>query len=390
MVEATAPACAQLTVYHGEPWHLSGALADHESVRAAHVKLLPHASQPLPTVGGAVLRCLPVLVDRVPKTSVLLWAGLARRHGDALRAALGGQPFTEPVVHAHVGLRGGWAALQSCGPATRLYVTEHASFVADVLAEPSARAMYDAVLHRCSRFFTVGEQIRRTLLDVFPHHTDKIDTIPNPISFAAQRMQPVRTLRRWLYVGGLKESKGVGPLLEAFARCRASDPNLRLTLAGDGALARPLRARAGELGLSDAVRFAGAVPPDQALQLMREHDLLVHPSQGETFGMTVVEAIAAGLPVLATRTEGTRTVLTGIENAAGVLIDTDADATSIADGYRKLCARFPHDLGLPHARLVLASRYDYQAVARAHHHHWFPPDGPGHPPAPDRALGGVR
>ena len=195
--------------------------------------------------------------------------------------------------------------------------------------------------------------------------------MPNPVSFARPRPQPVTELRRWLFLGGLIPRKGVNWLLEAFAKCRAEDPSLTLTIVGDGELGGPLRRRAGELDLSSSVTFTGAVDPETALRLMREHDLLVHPSRWESFGMTVVEAVAAGMPVLVTRCGGPEETLAGIETAAGELVPVEESDAALVEGYRRLRERFPHGLDLPRAQRMLDERYGYPAVARLHHRVWF-------------------
>ena len=93
--------------------------------------------------------------------------------------------------------------------------------------------------------------------------------------------------------------------------------------------------------------------------------------------MTVVEAVAAGMPVLVTRCGGPEETLAGIEDAAGQLIDIEENAESISDGYWQLAARFEQGLDLERARAVLADRYGYEAVAEIHRSLWFPeqPDG---------------
>jgi len=372
MVEATTPGCDRVTVYHCDSW---SRVTRHQEkvVRRANEALLPRAQRAGTTVGGAALRYIPV-----PMPGGLTFAEIAARHEATLGAALGGQPIDAPVVHAHVGLPSGWAALHHARADARFFVTEHATFLDRILAEPDGRAMYDQVLHRCDAFFAVGDGMRSYLVDIFPHHADRIRIVPNPISFDLPRPEPVTELRRWLFLGGLIERKGVGWLLEAFAKCHAEDPTLTLTLVGEGELNGKLRARAAELGVDQAVTFTGAVPPDEALRLMREHDLLVHPSRLETFGMTIVEALAAGMPVLVTRCGGPEETLAGIEDAAGELIAVEESEEPIVDGYRRLRARFPHGLDLALARRVLADRYGYPAAARVHHSVWFPqPAEPG-------------
>lgn len=367
MVESTASAWEHATVYHVDGWGARVPVPQDDAIMRAHQKLLATAVRRTSTVAGASLWYVPV-----PVRVGVSFAQSARRHAAALRTALRGAPIDAPVVHAHVGLRGGFTALENARPDARVFVTEHATFLPSVLAEPDSRAMYDEVIHRAAGVFAVGEEVRKVLVEAFPHHAERIAFMPNPISFGAGRERPVTELRRWLYVGTLSERKGVALLLEAFARCRAEDPSLTLTFVGEGRLRAALTRRVAELGLADAVTFVGSVLPDRALQLMREHDLLIHPSRLETFGMTIIEAIAAGTPVLVTRCGGPEETLAGIEEAAGGLIDVTDDPDTIADGYRRLRDRFPHQVDLAHARSTLVSRYGYDAVGRAHARVWFP------------------
>ncbi|WP_433466303.1 glycosyltransferase family 4 protein [Spirillospora sp. CA-128828] len=370
MVEATAPGCGDVTVYHTEAWLMRQPLAEVEAAREAHRRLLPLALHPAPAVAGARLVRVPV-----PTVPDYTFAELAEQHALWLREALGGEPIPAPVVHAHVGLRGGWTALENARPDARVFVTEHASFLDQVLDQPDSRDMYERVLDRCTGFFVVTDVLRDKLARAFPSLAHKIEMISNPISFGQPRPSPVTELRRWLYVGTLVERKGVDWLLEAFADCHAEDPELTLTMAGPGVLAARLAERAAELRVDHAVSFLGAVAPDEAIRLMREHDVLVHPARWETFGVSIIEAVAAGLPVLVTRCGGPERTLAGIETAAGEMIDVEENSESIVAGYRRLRDRFPDGLDLAKAREVLDQRFGYRTVAEAHHRHWFPEAG---------------
>jgi glycogen(starch) synthase len=380
MVDATAPGCDRATVYHLDAWPGYFADGEYEVVTGAFQRLLPEALSPRPTAGGAELVYVPV-----PMPRGLDHAEIADLLAEGLRAALFGEPLAAPVVHAHVGLPGGWAALRNARPDARIYVTEHATFLDKVLAQPEARAMYDELLSRCTGSYAVGDAVSAPLVEAFPHHAGRIGRIANPISFEATRPRPVTELSRWLYVGSLIPRKGVNWLLEAFAACHGKDPALSLTFVGEGELQAGLLRRAEELGVADAVTFAGALPPDAALRVMREHDLLVHASRFETFGVSVIEAVAAGMPVLVTRCGGPEETLAGVEDAAGELIDVEESADPIIAGYWRLRERFPHGLDPVRARRELASRYGYPAVALAHHGLWFPdqPDQPDRPDQPD-------
>jgi len=372
MVGATAPVVSRSTVYHCDPWVARLTPAQDAEIGAALRELAPYAAGPSRTVGGAALVTVPV-----PMPRALPFAEQGSRAADALRVALGGRPIDAPVVHAHVGLLGGLPALRNMREDARFFVTEHASFLDRMLAEPDGYAAYAEMLVRCEAFFVVSDLMRNLLAEAFPEHTGKLRLIANPIDFATPRPAPVTDLHRWLFVGGLSRSKGVDWLLEAFAICHRQDPALSLTLVGEGELRSKLDARVAELGVADAVTLTGALAPELALDLMREHDLLVHPSRSETFGVVVVEALAGGMPVLVTRCGGPEQTLAGIESAAGELIAVEDGTDEIVAGYRRLCDRFPADVDLALARRTLDERYGYQAVARLHEAAWF--DGAGQP-----------
>ncbi|MFJ9794805.1 glycosyltransferase family 4 protein [Streptomyces sp. NPDC101145] len=368
MVAATAPGCDSFTVYHCDPWVAPMDAAATKAVEDANARVMARAAHRVPTAGGAELISFPVTTPRGQD-----YGAQSRNHERQLRNLLGGKPIDADVVHAHVGLPSGWAALKNARPGAKVFVTEHASFLERVFQDPEAVELYDELLHGVTGFLVVGDKVTEVLERQFPHHADKILRIPNPISFDEPRPEPVKDLRSWLYLGSVTELKGVKWLVEAFAQCHAEDPTLTLTLVGEGPLRRPLTERVAELGLSDAVKLPGSIPHEQALELMRSHDLLVHPSRYETFGMTIVEGIAAGMPVLVTRCGGPEKTLAGIEDAAGELIDVEENAESISEGYRRLRTRFlAGGLDLERAQAKLAADYGYEAVAQAHYRLWFP------------------
>ncbi len=99
-------------------------------------------------------------------------------------------------------------------------------------------------------------------------------------------------------------------LLAALAAFRdAGHPAVTLTIAGDGELRAQLEQRAGELDLAGAVRFVGAVPKQRVAALMREADLFVLSSHHENLPCVLLEAMASGLPSVATDVGGVAELL---------------------------------------------------------------------------------
>ncbi|GAB3229767.1 hypothetical protein GCM10027447_23370 [Glycomyces halotolerans] len=365
MVEAVAPGCSELTVYHLSNWGVVRPAERRAVIWEAQRLLLPRSVPPIATVGGAALYRIPALI---PPTED--WRAKSDEFAGWLGTALGGEPIDAPIVHAHVPLTAGYAALQNCCPDAKVFATEHSSFLADVLAQAPARERYDEILHRLAGFFVVGEPLRDLVAETFPHHADKIEFIANPIDFRTRRARPPTALRRWLSVASLVERKRVDYLLRGFARCLADDADLTLTLAGDGKDREDLEALADELGIAASLDWRGSVEPDAIPGVMAEHDLLVHTSAHETFGMVIVEAAAAGIPVLVSRSGGPEHALAGIESAAGRLFDVDDDPAVLAKGYAELRSAYPGGLDLERARSRLEERYSYEAVARQHFHAW--------------------
>ncbi|HEX8390993.1 MAG TPA: glycosyltransferase, partial [Longimicrobium sp.] len=100
----------------------------------------------------------------------------------------------------------------------------------------------------------------------------------------------------FLFVGQLIPRKGVDTLLRAAAHA----PGATVVVAGNGPEGERLRALAAELGVADRVRFAGFVQPAELPGLFAAADAFVLPAHSEGWGVVVPEAMAAGLPVLAT------------------------------------------------------------------------------------------
>lgn len=366
VVTSVADRCDRIAVYHTDPWTLPADAEQAARVVSAQRRLAPHAFTGFRGAGGAVVHYTPALLPRGVD-----WAGQARSHAEWLARALGGAPIPEPVVHAHVGIRGGYAALENARPDARVYLTEHASFLADVLAEPAARDLYDEVVARSDRFFVVGGALHQLVAETFPHHAGKIERIANPIDFDVPRKTAGDRIRRWLTIGSLIPRKRVDYLVECLARCREDDPELTLTVVGPGPERSRIAALARSLGVADAVEFRGAVKPAEIPAIMGEHDLFVHASRSETFGVVVVEAVAAGLPVLVTRCGGPEELLYGIEDEAGALYAVDDSPEPFLAAYRDLVDRFPDRLDLDRAREVLRVRYSHEAVADHHERIWF-------------------
>ncbi|MFF0467929.1 glycosyltransferase family 4 protein [Micromonospora zamorensis] len=361
------------------PATIAAVRADHSRVSVLHAEDWPYG-QDAPNVAAIALaagrlaqRAEPLVWDTaegevtrvaVPISSHRDYAAWALGHVEALGRTLPTGRIEAPLVHAHTGIYGGVVAQRLARPGARVVVTEHASFLRQIFKQPAARRLYEEALHRADVFLCVSPHLRDEVADEFPHHAHKLQVLPNAIDFSdfTPRAQSPGDLLRWLYVGRLSEQKGVDRLLAAFFVVAAEEHAATLTLVGAGPLVERIREEVARSPYGDRVDLRPAVAPTEVPELMRTHDLLVHASPAETFGMTVVEAVACGTPVLVAASLGAQETLRGLHGRAGLMVEVSADPTVLVDGFRELRKRFG-ELDLPAARATLVERYGQETVA---------------------------
>lgn len=191
---------------------------------------------------------------------------------------------------------------------------------------------------RCDRVIALSEQWNDTLSGMFPGA--RVTTIPNPVELPASpsllEMKPPTAL----FLGRIVEAKGVIDLLYAWQEVLESVPSAELIFAGAGGI-DAARAVADQLGILGRVTFAGWVGGDQKLHLLRRASVFVLPSHAEAMPMSVLEAMAFGLPVVATRVGGIPHAVR--DGRDGLLVEV-GDVASLAAaltamlGNRALCA----------------------------------------------------
>ena len=216
------------------------------------------------------------------------------------------------VVYAHFLVPSGLiAALGSGAP---LVVTAHGRDVRNVGAFPGVAAATRLVVRRAATVVCVSEYLRRELETKVPAARGKIEVVSSGVDLDRFHVTvPPDGPARYLCVGALVERKNVVRLADAFARLGEGT----LTFAGDGPLRPELEARAG-------VTLLGRVPHGEIPRLLAESHVLCQPSLIEPLGQALLEAMACGRSVVATRIGGPpEFVLPG----AGILVDPlDVDA----------------------------------------------------------------
>ncbi|XAL98730.1 glycosyltransferase family 4 protein [Phycisphaeraceae bacterium D3-23] len=133
-----------------------------------------------------------------------------------------------------------------------------------------------------------------------------------------------------LFVGRLDAVKGMPVLLEALARLRQTRPDVRLTVVGDGPHRDRLEARSRENDLAGAVTFVGFRTPDQVREHLAQTDVFVMTSFAEGVPVVLMEAMMAGVPVVAPRIAGiAELVEDSVSGAMAAPGDTDGIVEAI-------------------------------------------------------------
>ncbi len=218
-----------------------------------------------------------------------------------------------------------------------------------------------------------SEDVEKDLLTVDRLPKNKVVRLPNSIDLSrvntphskAEAKQRFGFAEKDLVigtVGRVEEQKGHIFLLEAFTklRQRPDGQRLKLLLVGDGRLLSQLKEVTERLGISEAVRFPGNIP--ELADVYRAIDLFAMPSLWEGLSLAMLEAMAAGLPMVATEVGGARDVLG--DNQWGLLVPPH-DAAALASSIGKL-------LDAPSATACLAAagrervHANYSVAALAH------------------------
>lgn len=271
--------------------------------------------------------------------------------------------FRPDVLHAHVTLPAGLAAaLVKRLLQVPVVVTEHTGpFSLLMRNRPAAHATRFA-LRSADRVIAVSRALRDQIWS-YPQLRRHIDIVPNVVNasaFAARRAprDPLGAARL-LFVGEMETSiKGVDYLLGAVSILRDRGVDARLDLVGDGRNRRDYEAMSRRMGVSSLCTFHGRLPHEEVARLMLGADLFVLPSLAETFGVVLVEALAAGLPLVATRCGGPEEIVTP---DVGLLVEP-ADSSALAAGIEDMLSRLD-SFPARHLRDVAESRYGQESVA---------------------------
>ncbi len=191
--------------------------------------------------------------------------------------------------------------------------------------QPWQRRIVRLFLDRAECIITVSERWQAWMREITAN--PRITVIPNPVPLPPNAPGE-RSGALVCYVGRIEQAKGVFDLIEAVNEVRETIPNVRLECAGDGDIDAVL-CHALVRGIRANVHFTGWISPRRREQLLARASVFVMPSHAEGMPMSLLEAMAAGCPVIATEVGGIPDVVT--DGVNGLLLPAgDRDALALA------------------------------------------------------------
>lgn len=179
-----------------------------------------------------------------------------------------------------------------------LHGGEFRQFVDQRLDAAARRKVIDSLL-ACRLIYCLNNEVAAWLRAVAPGVP--VHVLPNPINLPATDELSEGREANILFLGRLEQEKGVFDLVNAVAAIAQQAPGVRLLLCGIGSAEGPLKRLAAHRGISAQVEFPGWVDGEAKARLLRRAGVFVLPSYAEGMPMSVLEAMATGTPVVASR-----------------------------------------------------------------------------------------
>ncbi|MDY6064724.1 MAG: glycosyltransferase [Finegoldia sp.] len=228
------------------------------------------------------------------------------------------------LIHTHFTDQGYIASKLAQNKDIPFVLTEGNSRINQKEMSPLLREVAEETYQRTDKLIAVSPDFRDTIKEKFGVEAQFISLLPDLDIFKNNPNFKRSDKFRIVSTGHVIKSKGVRELIEAFYKAFKDDPNVSLTVYGDGNLREPLLEKIKDLGMDKQIFLPGHTQRKDIQEGFNHSDLFVLYSYSETFGLAYLEALEAGLPVIASRCGGPEHL---INKDNGILVDRfDVDA----------------------------------------------------------------
>ena len=286
--------------------------------------------------------------------------------------------YTMDIAHIHHPFVSGSLAMRYCVPRnipivftnhTRydLLAQAYLPFLPEQVGEAALKAYLAPFYRACDLVVVPTPSMRQVLVDHFGLDSP-VEVIPNGLELSRYRtiVQPIdrkvfgfsHTDVVAIYIGRLSPEKSLSLLLRAFYGVAMTYDHVRLLIVGDGPDRDNLEAQVKFMNISSKVHFTGMVDYQYVSEYLAASDIFVTPSSSETFGLSTVEAMAAGLPVLGIDAPGTADIIQ--DGITGFIVPDDLAVFTA----KLVFMSTDHDLRLSMGKQALqaSKKYDIQTT----------------------------
>lgn len=229
--------------------------------------------------------------------------------------------FGQPdIIHAHFIQCGYTAGNVLSKESVPLILTEHYS----AMNESSLSSYYEKLgsetYYKFSKILSVSQHLANNIEDKF--NVD-VTVVPNTVDISAfefKEKEKNNNLFYFVSTGSLKYNKRMDLLIKSFYNCFKYNKNVKLYIFGEGTERKNLEKLISEFDIMDQVYLMGLKSRTEIAEKFSESDCFVLASMRETFGVAYIEAMAMGLPVIATKCGGPEDF---IDNSNGILVNAD-------------------------------------------------------------------
>ncbi|MCC6176585.1 MAG: glycosyltransferase family 4 protein [Chloroflexi bacterium] len=225
-------------------------------------------------------------------------------------------------------------------------------------------------IRRADRVITISEHTRRDVIDLLGVPPERVTSVllaadehfrpASPAAVAAFRARHGLPERFVLYLGTLEPRKNVGLLVQAYAALRASGStdHILVLAGGRGWQYESIFGLVHELGIEAYVRFPGFVPAAEQALWYSSAAVFAYPSLYEGFGLPLLEAMACGVPVIASRSSS----LPEVVGDAGILVDP-SDVEGLTDALARLLEGTEQRQAVARAGLARSGQFSWHRTA---------------------------
>lgn len=215
------------------------------------------------------------------------------------------------IIHVHSMINAGYLALKLLNQYKIPFViTEHSSAYARKLVSTNKISSLKEVVEKSSKNIAVSGEFKNFLNNIFS--TSSWTYIPNIVNdqFLNEKLEKIKKKEfTFINVCFLDRKKRVDILISAFAKIFKGNHSIKLKIGGDGSEKNNLETLVKQLGVDKQVIFLGKLTREQVKREVAKADAFALSSEYETFGVVLIEALALGKPVIATKCGGPESIV---------------------------------------------------------------------------------